>query len=327
METRKLGNTEISISEISLGGVAFTWLGQKSSQKLIDFCVEKGINYIDVYSGTGEKIKDSLKKHRQEIFISTRGSSKTIDNCLKEFGLDYFDVLLLSMIDSQSQLEEAIKETEHLEKFRKQGKFRILGIATHNPLLYPEIIKSKKFEVMMIPVNCIDEPARKILKTAKDNGIGIIAMKPLAGGNIRKYDSAIRYVLSLPVSTALIGMARIKEVKQNISVLKNLTITHKDNQYYKKIRRQLGDVFCRYCGHCIFPEPCPREVPVRTIMMLETLAYQANYKQNVSEKILKSIDNCIKCGLCEKRCPYKLPIRKLLPLKVKKYIKMTSNIH
>jgi len=211
-----------------------------------------------------------------------------------------------------------------------EDKQQILGALPGNIfslIILPSKSQSKKFDVMMIPVNCIDEPARKIFTTARDNGIGIIAMKPLAGGNIRKYDSAIRYVLNLPVSTALIGMARIKEVKQNISVLKNLTITHKDNQYYKKIRRQLGDVFCRYCGHCIFPEPCPREVPVRTIMMLETLAYQANLKRNISEKILKSIDNCIKCGLCEKRCPYKLPIRKLLPLKVKKYIKMTSNIH
>ncbi len=324
METRRLGRTDIKVSEISLGGVAFTWLGKKRSEQLIDFCVENGINYIDIYSGTGEKIRDSLKKHRQKIFISTRGNSKTIDSTLQEFGLDYFDIFLLSMIDSREQLEKAIKEAETLEKFRKQGKFRISGICTHNPSLYSEIIKSRVFRVMMVPVNCIDVIDRKIFEDAKHNGIGIIAMKPLAGGNLRKYDSAIRYVLNLPVSTALIGMARIKEAKQDISVLKNPIITNQDNVFYRKIRRQLGKVFCRYCGHCIFPDPCPEGIPVRTIMMLETLAFQANFKRKVSEKILKSIENCTRCGLCETRCPYKLPIRKLLPVKVKKYLKMTE---
>lgn len=324
METRILGKTGISVSEISLGGVAFTWLGKKSSQRLIDFCVENGINYVDVYSGTGEKIRDTLNKHRDRIIVSTRGNSKTIENLLKEFNLEYFDIFLLSMIDSKQQLNDAIKEAESLEKFKKQGKFKISGICTHNPSLYSEIIDSSIFQAMMIPVNCIDEVDRKVFENAESKGIGIIAMKPLAGGNLRKYDSALRYVLNLPVSTALIGMARIKEARQNLKVLKNPVITDEDRNFYRKIRWQLGKVFCRYCGHCIFPEPCPKGIPVRTIMMLETLAYQANLKRKVSAKVLESIKNCIKCSQCEKRCPYHLPIRKLLPHKVKKYLAMTK---
>jgi len=323
METRKLGNTGIDVSIISLGGVAFTWLGKKRSDYLIDFCVESGINYIDIYSGTAEKIRDSLRKHRGKIFISTRGTSKTIDNQLKEFGLDYFDIFLLSMIDDKKHLDGAIKEAEILEKFRNE-KFNILGICTHNPSLYEQILKQEIFQVMMIPINCIDEVDKNFLEKASEKGKGIIAMKPFAGGNIRKYDSAIRYVLNLPVSTAIIGMARVNEARKNLSVLKNLEITKEDLNFYKKIRKQITGQFCRYCGHCIFPDPCPQNIPVRTIMMLETLAYQGNLKRRVSEKILKSIENCIGCGKCEERCPYKLPIRKLLPLKVKKYLEITG---
>ncbi|MCX7704972.1 MAG: aldo/keto reductase [bacterium] len=323
MEARVLGSTGINVSVISLGGVAFTWLGKKRAEKLIDFCVDCGINYIDVYSGTAEKIKEALKRNREKIIISTRGNAKTLENCLNEFNLDYFDIFLLSMIDNKEQLNQAIDEANDLEKFRKQGKFRILGIATHNPVLYKPIIESRAFDVMMIPVNCVDEVNKEIFEEARNQGIGIIAMKPFAGGNIRKHDSTIKYVLNLPVSTALIGMARIGEVKQNIKVLKKPEITAQDINFYRKIRKKLGKIFCRYCGHCIFPEPCPNEIPVRTIMMLETLAYQANLRRTVSERILNSIKSCKKCGLCEKRCPYHLPVRKLLPEKVKHYLEIT----
>ncbi|HOL35552.1 MAG TPA: aldo/keto reductase [bacterium] len=323
METRNLGNTGIQISAISLGGVAFTWLGKKSSQQLIDFCVESGINYFDVYAGTHEKIRNSLKKYRDNIIISTRGTPKTIDQYLQFFEIDYFDIFLLSMVDSNQQLKQAIEDAEKLEKFRKQGKFKILGIATHNPCLYLDILQCGAFQVMMLPLNCVDEIQQEIFQKAKDKGIGIIAMKPMAGGNIREYESAIKYVLDKDVSTALIGMAKITEVRQNLRVLQNLEITEKDISVYKKIRKKLGKVFCRYCGHCIFPEPCPNEIPVRTIMMLETLAFQANLRRTVSEKVLKSIEKCSRCGMCETRCPYKLPIRKLLPEKVKMYLKMT----
>ncbi|MGB9643208.1 MAG: aldo/keto reductase [Candidatus Ratteibacteria bacterium] len=323
METRNLGNTDIQISTISLGGVAFTWLGKKRSEQLIDFCVESGINYFDVYAGTHEKIRDSLKKHRKNIIISTRGTPKTIDQYLKFFDLDYFDIFLLSMVDSNQHLKQAIEDAEELEKFRKHGKFKILGIATHNPSLYSDIVRCGVFQVMMLPLNCVEEIEQEIFQKAKDKGIGMIAMKPMAGGNIREYESAIKYVLNKNVSTALIGMAKISEVKQNLKVLQNLEITKKDMSVYKRIRKKLGKVFCRYCGHCIFPEPCPNEIPVRTIMMLETLAFQANLKRTVSEKILNSVKQCKKCGICEKRCPYKLPIRKLLPKKVKHYLIIT----
>ncbi|MCM8805587.1 MAG: aldo/keto reductase [Candidatus Omnitrophica bacterium] len=323
METRELGNTGIKVSAISLGGVAFTWLDRESSEKLIDFSVEYGINYIDIYAGTQEKIKGALKRNRDKIIISTRGNSKTIDQYLEFFNLDYFDIFLLSMIDSNDQLEKAIEDAEILER-SKRSKFRFLGIATHNPSLYEKIIKIKKFQVLMFPLNCIDEIDSKIFSLTKENHSGIIAMKPMAGGNIRKYDSAIKYVLNKPVSTALIGMASINEVEQNISVLKDIKIRENDILFYNEIKRKLGKVFCRYCGHCIFPEPCPEGIPVRTIMMLETLAYQANLRRTVSESVLKSVEKCKKCGRCEQRCPYNLPIRKLLPEKVKYYLDITK---
>ena len=185
-------------------------------------------------------------------------------------------------------------------------------------------MKDGVFSVMMFPCSCVDEINQRVFKAAVKNRVGLIAMKPLAGGNLRNATASLKFVLSTKVSTALIGMASINEAKEDIEVLKNKTITRKDRLYYKQIRKELDKSFCRYCGHCIFPDPCPSGIQIRIIMMLKTLAYQSNFRRTVSDEVLSKIEDCIKCGKCEERCPYDLPIRELLPRKVDEYLKMTS---
>jgi predicted aldo/keto reductase-like oxidoreductase len=325
IEKRILGKTGLEISAVSLGGVAFTWLDKQRSEKLVNYCLDNGINYLDVYAGTGNKIGNILRKRRSQFFLSTRGTLKTIDGCLKNLKVDYFDIFLISMVDSARQYQDALEEAQLLEKARKLGKFRFLGICTHNPSLYARIIKDRTFPAIMLPCNCVDEINRQIFDGAERAGIGIIAMKPFAGGNLTNHRASLKYVLNTKVATALIGMTNAKEVKENLAILAGAkTITEQDRKYYEKIRKKLGKTFCRYCGHCIFPKPCPAGIPIRTIMMLETLAYQANLRRTVSDETLSTVKNCKHCGQCEKRCPYHLPIRKLLPQKVATYLRMTE---
>lgn len=326
IKKRILGKTGLRISEISLGGVAFLWLEKKKSIELLNYCLDNGINYIDTYGGvTGDKIGKVLKKRRKDFYISTRGDSKTINGLLKVLNVDFFDIFFISMVDSVEQYKRALEEANILDKERRSGKFRFLGICTHNPSLYLRIINDGVFSVVMFPCNCIDEINQEVFELAEKNKVGIIAMKPLAGGNLTNYSSSLKFVLNTKVATALIGMASVKEVEENLRVLKDKTITKKDKLYYKQIRKELGKRFCRYCGHCIFPDPCSVDIPIRTIVMLKTIAYQSNLKRTISDEVLSKIKDCIKCGKCEERCPYNLPIRELLPKKVNEYLKMTSS--
>jgi len=323
--SRILGGTGLSISEISLGGVAFTFLNKTKSSSLINYCLDSGINYMDVYTGTGRKIGNVLKERRKDFYLSTRGNSKSINTSLKDMNVDFFDIFFISMVDSREQYGKALYEADLLEKERASGKFRFLGIATHNPSLYLRIIKDGIFSVLMFPLNCVDEISPGVFKSATDKNMGIIAMKPLAGGNLVDYGASLKYVLDKNITTALIGMKNIAEVKKNMRVLLDREITDEDRSYYKQIRKKLGKTFCRYCGHCIFPDPCPVGIEVRIIMMLKTLAYQSNGRKTISDETLLKVKKCIKCGRCERRCPYKLPIRELLPGKVQEYLKMTRS--
>ncbi len=324
MRFSTLGRTGLRISRISLGGVAFSWLGRSESLELIDFCLAYGINYIDVYGGTGDKIRPILDKTRKDFYISTRGNSKSIDRLLKEFNVGCFDIFFISMVDSTEEYENALREAELLEKEKRSGKFRFMGLATHNHSLYPRIMADNVFPVVMFPYNCVDELDPEVSTAALENNVGIVAMKPLAGGNLTNYRASLKFVLNTTVSTALIGMASVTEAKEDIAVLQNVTITKQDKLYYEQVRRELGKTFCRYCGHCIFPEPCPAGISVRIIMMLKTLAYQSNLKRTISSDVLSKVKECTGCESCQERCPYNLSIPELLPQKVEEYLKMTA---
>jgi predicted aldo/keto reductase-like oxidoreductase len=68
---------------------------------------------------------------------------------------------------------------------------------------------------------------------------------------------------------------------------------------------------CMYCGHCA---PCPKGIDVATVTKFLNLAKaQGSVPETVREhyKVLPhTASECIKCGACEKRCPFGVQVRK-----------------
>ena len=80
----------------------------------------------------------------------------------------------------------------------------------------------------------------------------------------------------------------------------------------EEIRQQLGSNFCRRCNYC---QPCSVGINISTIFIME--GYYDRYglqdwAQARYDAIPIKASACIDCGACEPRCPYKLPIRKML---------------
>ena len=80
----------------------------------------------------------------------------------------------------------------------------------------------------------------------------------------------------------------------------------------ERIRRDLGDRFCRRCEYC---EPCPQGV--RTSMLVNAPKLwkrlpASRVIEMLSQSVQWAVDNCTKCGECESKCPYGLPIREML---------------
>ena len=122
--------------------------GVKEATRLVDICLEAGLNMFDtadIYSaGDSESILgEALKGRRDQVLISTKatfrfdegvnnvGSSRhhltrTIDASLKRLQTDYIDLFQLHGFDAKTPVEETLST---LDGFVKAGKIRYIGVS------------------------------------------------------------------------------------------------------------------------------------------------------------------------------------------------------
>ena len=129
----------------------------------------------------------------------------------------------------QSQIFARDGAVEALRQARDQKMVRFLGITGHyDPDVLARAIARFPFDTVLMAVNPADRHRlsfiERLLPLATEKGMGVIGMKIPARGRIFK-DGAItsirpplRYVLSLPISTAIIGCDNVEQLEENIAV-------------------------------------------------------------------------------------------------------------
>ena len=89
----------------------------------------------------------------------------------------------------------------------------------------------------------------------------------------------------------------------------------------KKIEKELVGDFCRGCGYCM---PCPKGIKInncaRMSLMLRRAPSKAWLTEDMQKEMMK-IEDCINCGQCKSKCPYKLDTPALLRKNLEDYKK------
>ena len=217
IKKRRLGRTEIYVSEIGLGGFqlgeptiinnqpysAFGGMDEKTALSIIRKAIELGINTFDtadLYSlGNSEyRLGKALKEYRSDVNIFTKAGNvvanpashdlsyhhlmASIDRSLNRLQTDYVD---LFQVHLPPKTEKEFTEVEKVFKdIKSEGKARYCGISVG--IRYEqgiEIIKRKLVDSLQIYFSLIDQkPLEELLPLAKKNNIGIIVAEPLAQG-------------------------------------------------------------------------------------------------------------------------------------------------
>ena len=218
MKYTKLGNTDIEVSRICVGGMSFgqaseqfhQWtLAQDETQKMIAHAYGLGVNFIDTanqYSfGTSEEyIGRSLKNlgiPRDKVVIASKvyfneGNLKReailreIEGTLRRLDTDYLDLYQIHRFDYNTPIEETM---ETLDQLVREGKVRAIGAsAMYGHQFYEMQITAQQhgwtlFSTMQNHYNLLyREDERELIPVCRKYNVSLIPYSPLAGGHLTR---------------------------------------------------------------------------------------------------------------------------------------------
>lgn len=327
MEYRDLGQTGLKVSAMGFGGIPIQKVDQEAANEIVRVAIENGINFFDTargYTNSEVKLGHALKGQRDKVVLATKSMARTKDKMAKDIEIslknlqtDYIDLYQLHNVKTDEDVEKVFWPNGALEALieaKEAGKVRFIGITGHKAETLVEVIDKYDFATIQFPANFLEDMGEKeLFPKARAKGMGIIVMKPLAGGAFNRKDLALRFLLGEDLTTIIPGMGSVKEVLENSVLAKDFKkLTAEEIKILEKEAEELGSEFCRRCEYC---KPCPQNLDIPGFFIIHGYFKRYGLGDWAVERYKAtspSADHCIECGICETRCPYDLPIRKML---------------
>lgn len=254
MKYRKLGKTNLNVSEITFGGIMLRNKSENEAKKIVENAVEKGINFFDVgptYGNAQNILGPALKPFRDKVYLANKtepGQSKEqvrrdMEKSLELLETDHFDLYQLHEVTDEDALNKALNAGGALEAIieaQAEGLIKHIGFSAHKEWAALKLIKSFDFDTVMFPVNWNYwfnyNQGSTVIEKAREKDMGIIAIKALAqkrweNGQQNNYGTwykpiydndhlaelALKFTLSQDVDTAVSpGDSRMLDLALNI---------------------------------------------------------------------------------------------------------------
>ena len=294
MEYRTLGKTGLSVATVSFGVMRL------KEPAVLFKALDLGINFFDTahayQNGNNERMLGKVAKvyGRDKMFITTKAhpfflrkevpeklrefAKKTMDEkfeeSLRRLQTDYVDVFFVhNILDKSWPLNQEI--LAFLEKIKKQGKARFVGMSIHDEKAYvdaiDQTIKSPLYDVVLASLN-FKSPKKhgEILQKARKANLGVIAMKTQAGGyqkastdSVSPHQAALKWVLDKNfVDCAIPGMVNMEQLEENTGTV-GKKITWSDRKILHSYYESIKDRYCLSCDSCA--GTCSAQVAIPTV--------------------------------------------------------------
>ncbi len=358
---RTLGKTGLRVTPLSFGCMT------TSDASVIQHAADLGILHFDTargyQNGNNERmVGAALKSRRKQVIISTKTGARTakeavadLETSLRELGTDYIDIWYLHMRNEPAEVTDDLVEAQREAK--KNGKIRFAGISTHFNMdrMLPHLAKSGQMDIVLTSYNFSMRSVAagdnrntqaprtdmtSVIKDARKSGMGIVAMKTLAGGTNRvgRGDrlsganpealtqqlsqggamlSALKWALrNEAVDTAIVGMTDHDQLLENLRAMSE-PYTSRDEALLAAQMALIGPTYCRMCGAC--SGVCDKGVPVPDV--LRFLTYAEGYGQFAlaRERFMEMSEEaraarCSGCESCSVDCPNGVRVRERVSL-------------
>jgi len=323
-----LGRTGLKVTTVGFGTMV------TSDQSVIEKGADLGITYFDTargYQGGNceRMVGAALKARRKDLVLSTKsnkedkeGALADLETSLKTLGTDHVDIWYLHGKSRADQITDGRLEAQEIA--RKKGMIRFTGVSTHAGFeeIIPAAIKCGKMDVILSQFNfTMGTEIDSLLADAKKAGLGVVAMKVMAGGFRRikpdskyygtlKKDGAmpacLRWVLKSPsVDTTIPSITDMDQLDENMRCMSE-PFSQKDEQLLAEHLERIRPLYCRSCGQC--QGACPKGLPVAD--MVRFAMYADGYgqfslgRENFLTLPRESQDvRCGDCAECAVKCP------------------------
>ncbi len=339
---RTLGKTGLKVTPFAFGCMLV------GDQSVIERAADAGIAHFDTarsyQGGNNERmVGAALKGRRETVIVSSKTLGRTkadvladLDTSLKQIGTDYLDIWYLHARNKPGDVTDELLDAQ--AEARKAGKIRFAGVSTHLNMkeMIEHLVKRGRTDVILTTYNFTMAPeVGEAIRAARQAGVGIVAMKVMAGGfaRIKRGDrlyganpddltgklrregamlSALKWALkNESVDMAIVGVTSVEELEENLRVMSE-PFAGGDERNLAMLMDRIRPLYCRMCGEC--SGACPKGLPVAD--MLRHLAYADGYGQFplARERFLELPAGvrrvrCGDCARCAVRCPNGVHVR------------------
>ena len=321
-----LGNTGLTVNQLGFGGLSIQRVSEQQAVETVIHAVESGIDFIDtsrVYGLSEEYIGKALQQIDRPVVLASKSQDRTadgirrdLDTSIATFQTDRIELYQCHFVKPH-EYETIISPggaLDGLQMAKQEGLIDHIGISSHSLDMLERIIADGLFETIMVCFNLIeDQAAEKVIPAALAKGIGVIAMKPMAGGTIEETELALEFALSVEDVLVLCGVESKALFDRNWRVYSSRSQWNDQKQKaIAAIASKYDREFCRRCDYC---QPCSEGINIQMILGIRSAAKRLGagvLKKEPRSGIIEQARHCSECGECMTRCPYELEIPSLI---------------
>lgn len=333
---RRLGRTNLYISEISLGGSPLPdWA-------ILREAIDRGVNYIDTsesyQNGNSERQIGRLFKAvgRDRLYVATkfhlRGNWSresiiaSVNKSLQRLDTDYIDILSIHGASNEDHLTDE-RVIAAFEQLKAEGKYRFRGLSCHanHHRVVKKAVECGSYDMVQLAYNVFDiqdtrgeaevyddylgaSGIRRLIAMAQSADVGIIAMKTLKLGSKRQnleryragstsiFQAMLKWVLENKNVSSVVTEMLTFEQLEEDLAVVGQSLVSGERQALYRYVLENGKDYCHQCGLC--EAHCPSRI--KTTFIFHCLIYFENYKKrNLARKMYSQLKPYETAAFCQ----------------------------
>jgi aryl-alcohol dehydrogenase-like predicted oxidoreductase len=216
--------------------------------RLMHAAIDEGVTFFDnAWEYNGGRSEELMGKalemdgKRKQAFLMTKyceptfeGAMKNLEDSLRKLRTDHLDLWQIHEMNNDNDPEWVFERgaVKAAIEAKKQGKVRYIGFTGHkDPRIHMDMLTRKyegkvvDWDAVQMPINVMDAHFRSfqnnVVPACLKRKIGVVGMKGLGGGRGNLLgksgltaEECIKWCLNVPVSTQVIGITSIEQLKQ-----------------------------------------------------------------------------------------------------------------